>query len=665
MQPFVPLPGVRLLQAQWEHFTLYGVLPAGIDPFVMTSWRRCAPRLNASAAPVLKQLSEDGLERELRRNAVLRVIARPIMEDIYQYTESARSAILLLGSTLCILDTVGDQAITAELARMGFRQGVMLADFYIGTNAFSIAQAEHTPAWVYGPEHFLACLHGFGTAAAPVHNPDGSLLGVIGLFEYRERAGVASVGLANAAARAIEAQVQIELVRHESTTRAIEINSIIDSISDGLLAWDDHGIVHYINDYGSQLLNTRPSAVMGRMLDQFVTLPEMVNRSIREERDLTDVECTLLARGKPIDLIMNIRTARVDEDTLYLITFRPIGQVRELVSRQVGAVARQTIDDLIGESPPMQTLRRRIRAAAKAEAPVLLEGEMGTGKSTAGRAIHNGSSRRNGPFITMNCRAIPRDLVLAEFLGFEAGAYTNLNKGGQPSKFELGEGGTLYLDEIDALTLEMQAALLHILETGTVLRLGANRAVPVNVRIVTSTAANLEKLVEEGAFRLDLYYRLRAFHIHMPSLRQRKEDIPLLIRQKLTLMSAQMGESVVISERAMSALADYPWPGNIRELESALERALVLCESTTIDFEHLPPAVREGHLLPGDGYNDPIYSLAEAERLAIVRAGRAARGNLSRAAEMLGIARSTLWRKMHIMGITAHDFEHHPVNRSA
>jgi len=339
-----------------------------------------------------------------------------------------------------------------------------------------------------------------------------------------------------------------------------------------------------------------------------------------------------------------------------VMTFRLTQRVRELVSKQVGSLAGQSLEDLVGESQATRQVRKQILAAGKASACVLLEGETGTGRATVARAIHNSGPRRDRPFISMHCRAIPRELVLAEFLGFEAGAYAHINRGGQPSKFELAHSGTLFLDEIDALPLDMQAALFQVIETGAVLRLGATRPIHVDVRIIASTTVPLENAVADGIFRADVYYRLRSFHIRLSPLRERREDIPALVSQKLALLARQVGQPLTLSPRAVDALNSYAWPGNIRELESALERAVAVGENSLIEFDHLPRPVRERAHAVAEAVGEPAQSLAEAERQAIIAAGRVSRGNLSQAAVLLGIGRSTLWRKMRTMGLTIDDF---------
>lgn len=339
---------------------------------------------------------------------------------------------------------------------------------------------------------------------------------------------------------------------------------------------------------------------------------------------------------------------------VYILTIRRIEQVHQLVNRLVGAQARLTLDDIVGHGTAAKKIRKQALAAANAQACVLLTGESGTGKNILARAIHNSGRRAGGPFLAIHCRAIPRELALGEFLGFEAGAFNSGASTGQPSKFELAQGGTLFLEEIETLPLETQAALQRVIEMGDVIRLGGNRVIPVDVRIIVSTTRTMDELLELDSFRHDLLLRLSSFVISMEPLRERAEDIPLLVDHLLDKLTIQLSRSLKISPEALQALTVYPWPGNIREIEAVMERAALLFEGPQIEVENLPPAIAtRSALVKGKSVAQPIQTLVEAEKSAILLATQAAHGNLTRAAQSLGISRTTLWRKMKELGISA------------
>jgi transcriptional activator for dhaKLM operon len=238
-------------------------------------------------------------------------------------------------------------------------------------------------------------------------------------------------------------------------------------------------------------------------------------------------------------------------------------------------------------------------------------------------------------------------------LGFEAGAFNTGASLGQPSKFELAQGGTLFLEEIEALPLETQAALQRVIEMGDVIRLGGNRVIPVAVRIIVSTKRSLDELLELDSFRHDLLLRLSSFIITMEPLRKRAEDIPLLVEHLLDKLTIQLNRPLKVSPEALEALTEYPWPGNIREVETVMERAALLFEGPQIELDSLPPAIaKRSALLKGKSVVQQIQTLEQAEKSAILTAMQAANGHLTKAAQSLGISRTTLWRKMKELGIS-------------
>jgi transcriptional activator for dhaKLM operon len=300
----------------------------------------------------------------------------------------------------------------------------------------------------------------------------------------------------------------------------------------------------------------------------------------------------------------------------------------------------------------MRQVVRQIHIAARGIAPVLLQGEGGVGKNHIAQAIHSDGLRANKPFLAINCRAIPREIMADELLGEENEERI------RPSKFELAHGGTLLLDQVDSLSLEMQAALLQVIETGYVMRLGGVHPIAVDVRIIAATSIDLQDRISDGSFLPHLYYRFGVFNIKIPPLRYRVEDLPILVKRIQKRISHQEGQETGIDEEAMAILYQYPWPGNVRELESVLERAILQCSDGIIRPADLPDTVRQGRVLPVDSLNPlPLLTLAEAEQEAIIRAGWAHNGRVVAMAEDLKIGRTTLWRKMKRYNISPEQFK--------
>jgi transcriptional activator for dhaKLM operon len=661
MQPANSSPDLLRLEQIWKHFTTTGRLPpdADLDPLVAISWQRCAPRLKADGPPQWAYVSKEVLPLTLNQHAALRAIARPIMEDTHQFIEGAGAALALTDNTSCVLELLGDETILEHACCLGFRPGVFLDESRLGTNAFAVALVESSPAQVVGPEHFLTCFHPLCTAAAPIHDLEGQPVGAIGLLEKVEQYSAQSLGIAVAAARAIENQLQADLLVRQATAQAAELYGTMDAIGEGVLSWTARGIIMHLNNPAGQLLGLTPRAVVGHPLSEYITLPEGLAQAIARGEELSDVETALRVNDVQRECLVSLRVIRgLDrEPASFIATLRRVEQVHRLVNRLVGAQARLTLDDIVGHGVAARRVRKQALAAAAAVACVLLVGESGTGKNVLARAIHNSGRRASGPFLAINCRAIPRELALGEFLGFEGGAFNTGPSTGQPSKFELAHGGTLFLEEIEALPLETQAALLRVIEMGDVIRLGGTRVIPMDTRIIASTTRQLDVLAVEGTFRADLLLRLSSFVISLLPLRERPEDIPLLIDRLLEKLGVQIGQTLTLALAARDALCAYPWPGNTRELESIMERAALLCEGEPIQLEHLPAMLQQRRAVTkGKPTTEPVRSLVEAEQSAILIAGRAARGNLTQTAQFLGIGRTTLWRKMKELGLCVEDF---------
>jgi transcriptional regulator with PAS, ATPase and Fis domain len=316
--------------------------------------------------------------------------------------------------------------------------------------------------------------------------------------------------------------------------------------------------------------------------------------------------------------------------------------------------ARYTFASIIGKGAAVAAAKEEALRASRTDSTVLLRGETGTGKELFAHAIHAAGSRKSGPFIKLNCAAVPADLLESELFGYDEGAFTGAKKGGKPGKFELAEGGTLFLDEIGDMPLPMQAKLLRVLQEKEVERIGGTAPFRIDIRVIAATGRNLEELVGKGTFRSDLYYRIHVIPIHIPPLRDRREDIGETAERYLAKIAADAGEPVKRpSADFLSLLQAYGWPGNVRELQNVLERAVAMAREDLLLPEHLPP-----HLLrsvPGArrGISPGSLALArvEAERDAIVAALNASRGNKSRAAEILRIHRVKLYEKMKKYGI--------------
>lgn len=329
---------------------------------------------------------------------------------------------------------------------------------------------------------------------------------------------------------------------------------------------------------------------------------------------------------------------------------RKAGEKRKLLQENI-AVKRSLKKDgheIIGQSSAMRKIMEMIERISQSDSTVLICGESGTGKELIARGIHELSPRRERPFVVVDCASLHENLLNSELFGHEKGAFTGAFQQ-KYGLFEIADKGTIFLDEIGEVTLPLQGKLLRVLETGTFRRLGGTKDIKVNVRIIAATNRNLKKMVEEGSFRLDLFYRLNVITIEIPPLRERKEDIPLLVKHFLEKKSTSRSTKMV-SKEAMDLLMDYHWPGNVRELENIIERACILSsDKDLITPEFLPFEIKQNKLTTAQKHTD--LSLKELERKHIIEVLKLCNGNRKKAAKYLGISERSIYRKLKELSI--------------
>ncbi|MEN6350503.1 MAG: sigma 54-interacting transcriptional regulator [Syntrophomonas sp.] len=323
-----------------------------------------------------------------------------------------------------------------------------------------------------------------------------------------------------------------------------------------------------------------------------------------------------------------------------------------------GYRAKWDFIDLIGESPDFSRVKSMVKQAAHTISTVLITGESGTGKELFAHAIHNLSKRRDYPFVRINCAALPENLLESELFGYEEGAFTGAKKGGKPGKFELAMGGTIFLDEIGDMPLPMQTKLLTVLQDKMVERVGGTKPIFVNVRVIAATNCDLEQMVTEQKFRQDLYYRLNVVRISIPSLKERSDDIPLLVTKLIEKINSQLGIDITkVSYKAIELLQNYSWPGNVRELENLLERALNLADmnrENSLTIKHFPSLVEKAYLQADQLETSPVTlpdAIEKLEKQIILQALEKTNGNKVHTAKLLGIHTSALYRKLEKYGI--------------
>ena len=450
------------------------------------------------------------------------------------------------------------------------------------------------------------------------------------------------------------------------------LDAFVDNPYECPIVIDRDGIVRFMSRYNTKKMGyaVEPEEAIGKHITEVVKKTQMLEvlktgkAEIGKTFFIGDLQ-RIIARiplkdseGNVIGVLGKLMFHQTDKiKDLYRRIEILEGQVQyyrsEVTSFEGG---RHAWEKIIGESEAMEKARKRGVQAASSDASALITGESGTGKELFAQAIHQNSRRAEGPFIKVNCAAIPHELIESEIFGYEGGAFTGARTRGKPGKFELANHGTIFLDEIGDMPLPMQAKLLRVLQEHEVERIGATKPTKLDFRVIAATNHDLGSMIKEGRFRSDLFYRLNIFHIRTPSLREMQEDIPRIayyllsiLREKRRLIPSR------ISPEAMALFKQYPWPGNVRELKNALERAMNIAEGQQISVEDLPEQILKFYG-ESDGNADSVgllrNILADAEKRAIVEALRYTGGNKVKASRILGMHRTGLYQKMKRHGMS-------------
>lgn len=443
-----------------------------------------------------------------------------------------------------------------------------------------------------------------------------------------------------------EAKKLVEVKRAE-VAKTEQLRAILDFITDGVIAVDDQGRVTVCNLAAEKILKLSCALIKGKRIDHVIADSRILGvlRSGKEElNQIFD------KNGEKI--IGNFIPIRYGEEVIgVLSTFQKVSRLQELeqeIRKKLshrGHVVKYHLPDTVGKSPVFQQAIDKVQKYASVNSTVLLTGETGTGKEVFAHLIHSMSSRSKGPFVAFNCAAIPEYLLESELFGYVEGAFTGAKKGGKTGLFELAHGGTIFLDEIGELAEASQVRLLRVLQEREVMRLGDEKIIPIDVRVVAASNRNLEEMVVENLFRTDLFYRINVLRIVVPSLKDRQGDIPLISKHIIQELNTYVHKEIIdFDSNAMSLMQQYSWPGNIRELKNFVERAMILSPTKSISMETVLEA-------GGEVFQNQLSiqnnKLAEAEKTHILQVLKQVNGNHTRAAEILGISRTTLWRKLN------------------
>ncbi|MDF2035847.1 sigma 54-interacting transcriptional regulator [Cytobacillus oceanisediminis] len=446
-------------------------------------------------------------------------------------------------------------------------------------------------------------------------------------------------------------------VRRTELKRTKELQAILDFIADGVIAVDEKGIITVCNPSVYSILNLPYDSVIGKSIDDI-----LVNSQMKKVLSTGKEELNRIQDANGVKVVANRIPIRHEQKVFGAVcTFQEVHRLQQqeqeirkkLLHR--GHVTKYSLNNIVGESEMYQKAIQKVKKYSQVDSTVLLTGETGVGKEVFAHLIHSFSKRSEGPFVAVNCAAIPENLLESELFGYVEGAFTGAKKGGKTGLFELAHQGTIFLDEIGELAESLQAQLLRVLQEGEVMRLGDERVIPINIRVIAASNRDFEKMVEDGSFRADLYYRLNILDIPIPSLRERIPDIPLLCDFFIKELEPGIRRNIIgFTADAMKIMQSYHWPGNIRQLRNIVERAMILSPENMIDSETVLAAGGKDftklHELKQHCNNeefDEETKLQNYEKEYILNVLKQVNGNKTEAAKILGIGRTTLWRKIN------------------
>ena len=647
--------------AAWERFIQSGHLDAGsLRPEIAQAWLRCREAgIDPFQGRSTRLLAGPELERLLAKRKSLIDVARPFMGNLYQFVASSSFVVLLCDERGYIMETAGDPEVIRNAPDLNFERGAVWTEAEIGNNGAGTSLHLQRPFQVSGGEHYCLKHHPWTCSGAPVFDEADRIIGVLEMSGPVEATHQHTLGMVVAAAEAIRQQLRVQLKNRELMLVNRHLSNLFLTVSDGVVVVDAGGLIEQVNPVAETIFKTRAGALVGTPFAQYVDKREPVAALLQDGRAFNDLELNLgarsevaacLASGKPIQDEQGRTTSGV-------IFLNPIHRINKLINRFSGAHATFTFDDIIGSGQALARAVQQGIQAAGSESNVLLRGESGTGKEMFAQAIHNRSARRPGPFIAINCGAIPRELIGSELFGYVEGAFTGAHKRGRPGKFELAAGGTLFLDEIGDMPLEQQVSLLRVLQDKAITRIGGDKVMLVDVRIICATNKDLLLEIAKGNFRQDLYYRLNVISILLPPLREQRADIPMLFGVFYERICRKLGTELhQVDPEVIVRLQQHDWPGNMREFQNAVEKLANIPTQQPIGVASLPEELlaraqrpqpaRSGPATVREHRNRIRQTLADQEREQILEQMAGHGGNLSLTARAMGLSRTSLYRKL-------------------
>ena len=624
-------------KSAWNLYQEKGQYPdKGIRAEIFDSWEN-SKKLGISPFQnkINEIISQNNLKTRLDKNEQLLSFATPKINSLSDILQDSKTMLSITDKHGTILHSSGEKSVLKNAERINIFTGGTWSETSAGTNAVGMVLKTKQPSRVLFSEHFCEKNHDWYCIASPILDPfTNELVGIINIAGCSNQVHQHTIGLVisevNNISKSIDQHYHEYILQNN-----LFLNTALEGVEDAVF-----------------VVNTGKSIIEKNRVAKSHSLLKEV-QSIKNLPELDRLVDSVLHYG------LKIREEKVSHDeskqkficSIYPVTFQDERLGAVIFLRESSAYpssiahkpssgrslhtksTRYSFDDMVGSSTDFIDIVKKARKASLIDATLFLSGETGTGKEVFAQAIHQASNRCKHPFVAINCGAIPHGLFESELFGYESGAFTGAKTKGNPGKFELAQRGTIFLDEIGDMPLDLQVHLLRILEERVITRIGGDKPIPLDVRVIAATHKNLAEAVKKGEFREDLYYRLSVIQMRIPSLRERIYDVPALVNHFIEDMSGQFGKKDIrIHPDTMECLTQYTWPGNIRELKNVIQQALFNSEGNIVFPFDLPP--------------DLVERIEENEKETLIEAMIRENGNITKVAKTLCISRSTIYRKI-------------------
>ncbi|ABR33641.1 sigma-54-dependent Fis family transcriptional regulator [Clostridium beijerinckii] len=635
---------VDFINKAWKDFISTGNVNPKVRSEIGDSWIRC---MNYGVNPYdgKGHVRHSNIKELIDKNNELISVARPIMESIYSMVRGSGFALFLTDKDGYIVDVIGDNDIMKRIEELNFLKGELWSENVVGTNAIGTALYLGKPVQTIGAEHYGVNQHSWTCSASPIYDEDDNLIGCINMSGNYYNAHSHTLGIVTAAAQSIQKQMALAISYKL-------LNVTFDSISEGMIVINEYMKVKRINGRALKILNISLEEAMNMNINEVLNGVDFHKLLQEKNKSLNNIEWDFSINNDIIKCVINVLPLNKNgKSSGMVITFTEVKIVHKLVNKFVGYKAQYEFKDIMTTSKEMANMIAFAKKASKSDCNILIQGESGTGKELISQSIHNYSDRARGPFVAVNCASIPSELVESELFGYEKGAFTGASKEGHPGKFELADGGTIFLDEIGELPLDIQSKLLRVLDNGKIVRVGGTYEKQLNVRVIGATNRILKNEIRRKNFREDLYYRLSVMEIKTIPLRERKDDIDVLVNDFVQRLNIKNKNKIItVSKEYIDKLKKYDWDGNIRELKNVVERDYYLSEDemmnidiNNLDYNNMTQTL---HQEPINQEEIKIIPLDLLEENAIRDAIKKCDGNLQLTSKLLSIGRATLYRKI-------------------